>query len=193
MKSTRYDSSSGLFAHPGTDASRVSFAGAVGAAAAGFSLWAESDASARVGAPDAAAVEGGGADRAALSCGAEAPGPAFASLRGPAEGAVATLAPMAVLSDGERPFASSVTTAGGSHSGASAVAALSAASSSRSGGGEVAPRPPQWQPDGTIRRGRRRSASIPLPTRPLTWNRTTESIRRPPEFPGERRPGRFLR
>ena len=39
MKSTRYDSSSGLFAHPGTDASRVSFAGAVGAgwdAAAGF-------------------------------------------------------------------------------------------------------------------------------------------------------------
>src|SRR5512143_3279535 len=72
MKSTRYTSSSGLFAHPGTDAPRVSFGGAVGtggSAAAGFCLWAEctASASARLVVSAAEKADGDDADRATLS------------------------------------------------------------------------------------------------------------------------------
>ena len=197
MKSTRYTSSSGLFAHAGTEAPRVSFGGAAGtgwSAAAGFCRRAEGVASARLGVSAAVPAEGGGTDRAALSCGAEASASPFASGGGLAAGATASGAPIAVLSGGEASAsssASSVATAGGSHSGTAAGAALSPASSSRPGGGEVAPCPPQWQPDGTSRSGRRRSADIPLPTRMFTIRyRATRSIRRPPASPGERRPGR---
>ena len=43
----------------------------------------------------------------------------------------------------------------------------------------------------TSRRARRRSADIPLPTRPFTIpSRAPRSIRRPPASPGERHPGR---
>src|SRR3972149_4912457 len=73
MKSTRYTSSSGLFAHPGTEAPRVSFgggAGAGGSAGGGFCLRAEGGASSRLVVPSLVPAEGGDAGRAALSCGA---------------------------------------------------------------------------------------------------------------------------
>src|SRR5512141_3326430 len=82
MKSTRYTSSSGPFAQPGTDASRAFFGGGVGTgwgAAASFSLRTEDGASARLAVSVAGKGEGGDMDRAALSCGAETPDPAFAS------------------------------------------------------------------------------------------------------------------
>src|SRR5512143_2716862 len=106
MKSTRYTSSSGLFAHSGIDAPRVSFGGAVEtgwSAAAAFCLRAESaaSASARLVVSAAVMAVGDDADRAALSLGAEASNPTFTSGNGLTGGATASAAPIVVLSGGK--------------------------------------------------------------------------------------------
>src|SRR5512144_3049199 len=65
MKSTRYTSSSGLFAHPGTEAARTSFEGTAGTgwgAAAGFCRLPEGASSARPGVPAPGPRGGDGTD-----------------------------------------------------------------------------------------------------------------------------------
>src|SRR5512141_2650714 len=104
MKSTRYTNSSGLFAHSGIDAPRVSFGGAVGtglSAAAAFCLPAEDGASARLVVSAAGKAEGDDMDHAALSCGAEVSDPTFSSSSGLAGGATESVAPISRLSRAE--------------------------------------------------------------------------------------------
>src|SRR5512140_2454916 len=175
------------------DATRVSFGAdaATGAcAAAGFDRRAEGPETREESLPSSAAgppctsAEGDGTDRTAMSGGGEAPDFPFGAGSGLAAGATACGAPAAAT-------APSASTTGGSHSGTVAGAALSPAISSRSKDGGVAP---QWQPDGTRRTARRKSADIPFPVRPFTIRSCTpRSIRQPPAFPVERHPGRFPR
>src|SRR5512140_938714 len=105
--------------------------------------------------PPWASVEGDGTDCTAVSGGGEASDFSFGSGSGLAAGATSCGAPAAVP-------APSASTTGESHSGMNAGAVLSPASSSRSEDGGVAP---QWQPDGTRRTARRKSADIPFPVR----------------------------
>src|SRR5512140_912206 len=172
------------------DATRASFGAdaATGVcAAAGFGRRAEEPETREESLPSSAAgppwasAEGDGTDRTARSGGGEAPDFPFGSGSGLAAGATACGARAAAT-------APSASTTGGSHSGTVAGAVLSPASSSRSEDGGVAP---QWQPDGTRRTARRKSADIPFPIRPFTiLSRTPRSIRQPPAFQVERHPGR---
>src|SRR5512140_1699877 len=172
------------------DATRVSFGAdaATGAcAAAGFGLRAEGpeireeSLSSSAAGPPRASAEGDGTDLTAMSGGGEAPDFPSGSGSGLAAGATACGSPAAA------PDPSAFST-GGSHSGKVAGAVLSPASSSLPIDGGVAP---QWQPDGTRRTARRKSADIPFPIRPFTiLSRTPRSIRQPPAFQVERHPGR---
>src|SRR5512140_3455696 len=164
------------------DATRVSFGAdaATGAcAAAGFDRRAEGPETREESLPSSAAgppctsAEGDGTDRTAMSGGGEAPDFSFGSGSGLAAGTTACGAPAAAP-------APSASTTGGSHSGTVADAVLSPASSSRSKDGGVAP---QWQPDGTRRTARRKSADIPFPTRLLLLRaRTPRHLPQPPAF-----------